>query len=124
MYIDISCKMSFHLLRCFFSNYYKFVSMSPNTDLHLRHGIFAFYPSEIVTEQRADRRLTVPIGAVLCILVMVIYMPYLYKCENYFEFIRIEREREGGGESVHARLHVWMGVRVCVCKCVCTHACM
>lgn len=79
MHIDTSCKPSFHLLMCFFSNYHKFLKMSPNSDLHLKHGIVAFYPSEIVAEQRADRRFMVPIGAVLHVLVIVIYMPYLYK---------------------------------------------
>jgi hypothetical protein len=49
--------------------------------LHLKHGIVAFYPSEIVAEQRADRRLMVPIGAALCVLVIVIY---IYKCEIFF----------------------------------------
>jgi hypothetical protein len=61
--------------------------MSPNTDLLLKHGIIAFYPSEILAEQRADRRLMVSIVAVLRVLVIVIYMPYLYKYENFFEFM-------------------------------------
>jgi len=61
--------------------------MSPNTNLHLKDGVVAFYHSEIVAEQRADRRLTVPIGAELCVLVIVVYIPYLYKYESFFEFI-------------------------------------
>lgn len=78
MRIDISGGPSFHLLMCIFSNYHKFLRMSPNTDLHLKHGIAAFYPSVTVAEQRADRRLTVSIGAALGVLVIVIYMPHLY----------------------------------------------
>ena len=77
MHIDISCKPSFHLLLCFFPNYYKFRSMSPNTDLHLKCGIVAIYPSEILAEQRADRRLTVSIGAVLRVLVTHLYAIFI-----------------------------------------------
>ena len=90
MHIDISCKPSFHLLMCFFPNYYKFLSMSPNTDFHFKHRIVAFYSSEIVAEQRTDRKLMVSIGAVLCVLVIVIYMPFLYKYENFLNLLPLK----------------------------------
>jgi len=64
--------------------------MSPNTDFHFKHRIVAFYSSEIVAEQRTDRKLMVSIGAVLCVLVIVIYMPFLYKYENFLNLLPLK----------------------------------
>jgi hypothetical protein len=91
--------------------------MSPNNDLHLKHGIVALYPSEIVAEQRADRRLMVSKGAVLHVLVIVIYMPYFYKYENFFLIYRqknvgcciAERKSEHFLLAVFLKTEEWEG---------------